>query len=240
MFRAVLVDDELKGRLALKKLLQLYCENVDIVGEADSVKSAQIAIEKLNPDLLFLDVNLQDGTGFDLLNVINYQSIKVIFVTAYDHFAIKAFRFSAIDYILKPIDPDILVAAVDKIKLLQPNENQIQILSKSKNEIDQIALVAQNGLICVKLVDIVRCEADSNYTVFYVLKGSKIVVSKSLKEYEELLENHNFFRVHKSHIINLKFVKEYDSVNSQVILLDSTKIEVARRRKEVFLELLKR
>lgn len=240
MFRAVLVDDELKGRLALKKLLQLYCENVDIVGEADSVKSAQIAIDKLNPDLLFLDINLQDGTGFDLLNVINYQSIKVIFVTAYDHFAIKAFRFSAIDYILKPIDPDILVAAVDKIKLLQPNENQIQILSKSKNEIDQIALVAQNGLICVKLVDIVRCEADSNYTVFYVLKGSKIVVSKSLKEYEELLENHNFFRVHKSHIINLKYVKEYDSVNSVVILLDSTKIEVARRRKEFFLELLKK
>jgi two-component system LytT family response regulator len=241
MYNALIVDDETKSRLTLSILLSKYCPSIKVIGEASTVEEGVEKIEKQDPDLLFLDVQLSDGTGFDILSRLKTVRGKIVFTTAFNQYAIQAFKFSAFDYLLKPIDPDQLISLAERLeKASNSNEmlQQMQVLSENKNQITKIALNSTHGVYYISIHDIIRCEADSNYTNFFLKDSTKIVVAKSLKEYEEMLSGINFFRVHKSHLVNLQFVKKYDNHTGKVILHDGFQVEVARRRKDALLTLL--
>lgn len=242
MLRAVIVDDEEHCRITLINAVKNYCPEISIVAEADSVNTAVIAINNFNPDLVFLDVQLNDGTGFDILQKINKISFKTIFVTGSEQYALKALKFSATDYLLKPVDADDLIEAVAKVATKDKIDEisfKLEALIANKNTIQKIALPSSDGIRLIKVEDIIRCEADSNYTYFYTVSKEKIVVTRTLKEYDELLSPMNFFRVHQSHLINIAHVTRYiKGEGGSVIMNDNTEIEVARRRKEEFLEAL--
>ena len=243
MLTAVIVDDESKSRVTLATLLEKYCDHVSIVAQAANIPDAVNAITTFQPDIIFLDIQLQEGNGFDILNQLTNNRSSVIFTTAYDEYAVKAFRFSAVDYLLKPIDPDQLVAAVNKVKSQPKDQNEninLSVLTENFASTDKkIVIHSHQGLETIKVTDISRCEADSNYTTIYNKNGQKIVATKSLREYEELLVDFHFFRVHKSHLINLAYVKSCDFNNSLLTLDDDTVVEIARRRKEALVQLLK-
>ena len=252
--RAVIIDDETNAREALTNLLRLICPEVDICGEA---KNAELGIEIINkekPNLIFLDIQMPGKTGFDLLASFDKIDFGVIFTTAYQEYAIRAFRFSAIDYLLKPVDPDELQAAVEKVnvQIAGVNPAQIEILQqqldstqslkliqRKRNDHQRIALPTAEGIHFVEMTDIVQCESLGSYTKFHLVKGQPIVVSRLLKEYEEILDNYYFFRVHQSSIINLEHIKRYvKGDGGQVWMSNNTEIEVSRRRKDEFLFLL--
>ncbi len=240
--RAIVVDDESGARSYLVNLLENYIKDIEIVGEADGVENGKKLIAEKKPDLLFLDVQMQDGTGFDLLAGIDRSNLQVIFVSAHDYFAITAIKFSAVDYLVKPVEPIELQKAVEKIrqqKSLTEVQKKLDLLLSNVNKIEKIALPSLNGIEFVKLDDIVRCEAESNYTVFYLINGEKIVVSKTLKDYEDILSRNNFFRIHKSVIINIKYLKKYiKGDGGTVIMEDGSELVVSRRRKDDFLNAL--
>ena len=240
--RAIVVDDEAGARGALINLLRNYFEDIEIIGEADGVESGKKVITEKKPDLLFLDVQMQDGTGFDLLAGIDRSNLQVIFVSAHDYFAITAIKVSAVDYLVKPVEPVELQKAIDKIrqqKSLTEVQKKLDLLLTNVNKIEKIALPSLNGIEFVKLDDIVRCEAESNYTVFYLINGDKVTVSKTLKDYEDILSQNNFFRIHKSVIINIKYLKKYiKGDGGSVIMEDGSELLVSRRRKDDFLEAL--
>ena len=240
--RAVIIDDEKRARNYLKGILDDQFKNIDIVGEADGVEAGVALIERVLPELIFLDVQMQDGTGFDLLAKIDRSRFHVVFISAYDRFAITAIKFSAVDYLLKPVEAIDLGLALDKVKktkLTDQVQNKLDLLLNNVNKIEKIALPSLNGIEFVRIENIVRCESDNNYTNFYLTSGEKIVVSKTLKEFEEMLENKGFFRTHKSHIINLAFLKKYIKGEGGIAVMeDKSEIVVSRRRKEEFLEVL--
>ncbi|GAB4008767.1 response regulator transcription factor [Spirosoma sp. KCTC 42546] len=252
--RAVLIDDETNAREALTNLLRILCPEVTIVGEAKNADLGIELIKKEKPNLVFLDIQMPGKTGFDLLASFEKVDFGVIFTTAYQEFAIRAFRFSAIDYLLKPIDPDELQSAVEKFKsqVAGVNPQQLQILQehldstqsprlieRKKNDNQRIALPTAEGIHFVQMTDIIQCESLGSYTKFHLVKGPAIVVSRLLKEYEEILDNYYFFRVHQSNIVNLEHIKRYvKGDGGQVWMSDNTEIEVSRRRKDEFLSLL--
>jgi len=241
---AGIIDDELNGRLAIANQIRKYCPQIEVIFQAEGVKEGIAYLQKKMPDVIFLDISMGDGSGFDLLNQIGAKLTSwVIFTTAYEEFAIKAFRYSAIDYLLKPIDPDLLTEAVNKISIYSHNQflqQKLSILEENKADFSTIALQTHSGLQYVKILDILRCEADSNYTTVFFNRTEKIVVSKSLGDFEDLLENKGFARVHKSHIINLKKVKNTDFANNNLVMEDNSIIEIARRRKEYLIAALKK
>jgi len=244
MFNTIIVDDESNARNALKKLLLVHCPEIHIVGEASNVSAGVAAIQEHSPDLVFLDVQMPDGTGFDLLQQLPEVKFKVIFASAYDRFAIQAFRFSAIDYLQKPIEPQNLIEACAKLKqpvsFLELNK-KLEVLLSNRNSFEKIALPTFEGIIFVKITDITWCESDNNYTNFYLKDGRKILVSKTLKEYDEMLTPFRFFRIHKSHMINLAYLERYrKGEGGSVIMEDGTELEVSRRRKEDFMQALQR
>ena len=240
--RAVIVDDESGARSTLISLIKKYFEDIEIVGEGESVDSGKRIIAETRPDLLFLDVQMQDGTGFDLLGGIDRSNLQVIFVSAHDYFAITAIKFSAVDYLVKPVEPIELQKAIDKIrqqKSLFEVQQKLDLLLSNVNRIEKIALPSLTGIEFVRIDQIVRCQAENNYTVFYLLNGENILVSKTLKEYEDILCANGFFRIHKSIIINMKFVKKYvKGDGGSVIMEDGSEVFVSRRRKDDFLEAL--
>ena len=242
MLKTIIVDDENKGRQTLKQLLLLLNAPVEIIAEATNVKEAVQLIQDNQPELVFLDIQLTDGTGFNVLEQITFKNFQLIFITAHEEFALKAFRYSAIDYITKPIDPDILDAALKKV--LSHNqqfslEKKLEALLQNKQKIHKLALPSTNGIQLAKTQDIVRCEASNNYTLFYLADGKKIMVTKTLKEYEELLMQDGFFRVHQSHLINLDFVSGYlKQDGGYVQMTDGSQIEISRRKKDAFLTLI--
>ncbi|MCD4789227.1 MAG: LytTR family DNA-binding domain-containing protein [Bacteroidales bacterium] len=243
MFEALIIDDESKARNALKNLLNKHCENIHVVDEADCVKAGVEKIQNLNPDVVFLDVQMPDGTGFDLLEQLPEINFKIIFVSAYDKFAIQAFKFSAIDYILKPVEPEQLIEACSRLseddKYSEINK-KLEVLLTNRNSFEKITLPTIDGIIFVKIKEITRCESDNNYTNIFLNNGEKIIVSKTLKEYDEMLSPFNFFRIHKSHLINLKYLERYKKgEGGYVIMEDGAELEVSRRRKEDFLAALK-
>jgi two-component system LytT family response regulator len=243
MFTAIIVDDESKSRLTLATLLEKYCTNINVVAEASNIPAAIEAIQYHKPAIIFLDIQLQDGNGFDLLNQLGKIQSNIIFTTAYDEYAVKAFRFSAIDYLLKPIDPDQLTAAIKKVSHVSSPANaqlKLETFTENFNSTDKkIIIHSHQGLYTIKVADIARCEADSNYTTIFNKNGQRIVTTKSLREYEELLLDYEFFRVHKSHLINLSYIKSCDFTNNTITLDDNSTVEIARRRKESLLQLLK-
>ena len=242
MIKAIIIDDEQKARETLSDSLSLYCTNIDVIAEADGVKTGLVVIKENNPDVVFLDIMMTDGSGFDLLELIPTINFEIIFVTAYDKFAVKAFEFSAVDYILKPIKPQQLIRAVGKLKKSEGFETinkKLEVLLNNKNNLEKIALPSLDGLCFIKIEDIIRCESDGNYTTFYMNLGEKVIVTRLIKEYEEMLSPLTFYRIHKSHIINFKYIKKYiRGDGGSVIMNDGTKIEVSRRRKEGFVSAL--
>lgn len=240
--RVVIIDDEAGARNNLRTLIESRFPEIEVLGEADGVSTGQKLIETSRPDLAFLDVQMQDGTGFDLLAGLTRDDLQVVFVSAHDHFAITAIKFSAIDYLLKPVEEEELRVTLEKIRQYREGNDikmKLELLLGNLHRVDKIALPSFQGIEFVRLDDIIRCESDNNYTVFYLTGGTKILVSKTLREYEDMLEARGFFRTHKSHLINLKYLKKYiKGEGGSVILDDGSEVLVSRRRKEDFLRML--
>lgn len=247
MIRTIVIDDENKARETIVNMLGMYCKEVEVIAEASDVQSGYDAIRKHQPDLILLDIKMPDGTGFDLLRKFLNVDFNVIFITAYEEFAIRAFKFSALDYLLKPIDPDELMSAVNKAQDKMKSEDltlKIQTLFENvdhlSNREKKIVLKTSSNVHVVNLYDIVRCQSDKNYTHFFTVEGEKIVVSKTLKEYDELLRSFGFFRVHQSHLINLSFVKRFDkSEGGFLVMKDDSKVPVSFRKKDDLMKLFK-
>ncbi|MCB0497269.1 MAG: response regulator transcription factor [Cyclobacteriaceae bacterium] len=245
MIRALLIDDEKPFIATLRKLLD-GVSDVVVVGEARSVASGLSQIDELEPDLIFLDVEMEDGTGFDLLKKISRRDFRVIFVTAYDHYAVEAFRFSAIDYLLKPIISTDLYTALEKVREAAGREkinyqlsvlmDNIHQLSKEKKK---IVLKELDTLHVVQLDEILWCNADGSYSVFYLTGNRKIMVSSHLKEFEDILTPNGFFRIHRSHLVNLNKVKKFSKTDGGTILLEeNVSLPVSVRKRERLAEML--
>lgn len=240
---AILIDDEPKARETLDAMLKRYCKNVKIIGTAENVESGIKLLKEKTPDVLFLDIQMPDGTGFNLLQQLEKRDFDVIFTTAFDQFAIKAIKFSALDYLLKPIDPEELIDAVDKVinnqKEKKENLNVLLENVEDGKEPDKIVLSTSEGMHIIELQNIIRCQADDYYTLYFLNDGKKIMVSKTLKESEKLLDSSNFIRPHKSHLVNISYIKTYvKSDGGYLILADGTQIPVARRKKDVVMNVL--
>ena len=240
--KAVVIDDELNCRISLKNNLEAFCEGIVLAGMADSVASGITLIEQEAPDLVFLDINMGDGTGFDLLNAFKTIHFKIIFTTAFDNYAIKAFQYAAIHYLLKPIAPLDLQQALNRAKetITYSNETTANLKEIYENQsFDKITLNAGNTLQNVLLSDVVYIEADSNYSRFHLKDQSKILVSKTLKEYESLLPSNMFMRIHRSHIVNLHCIDKFNSKSLSLILFGGIKLAVSRRMRPEFLQRMK-
>ena len=250
MITAILIDDDINLRNGMKGLLSLYAPEITIIGEADSVASGVEAIEKLNPQVVFLDIQLNDGTGFDILEKLATRNGKttshIVFITAHEQYAIKAFRFSALDFLLKPVDPDELKKVIEKIKsVLEKSDNYAHIdlllenIRKKVDNFKRIALSNSDGIHLFEISDIIRCESEDNYTKFFIRNSKPILISKTLKDYEEMLTEHGFVRVHQSHLINLAFLKSYiKKEGGYVIMADNSTIPISQRKKEQLQEIL--
>lgn len=234
--KSIIIDDEEKSRQTLGNFLKKYCPEILIDGEADGVESGLQLISKVKPEVVFLDIQMKDGTGFDLLEKVMPIEFKVIFVTAYDQYALRAFKFSAVDYVLKPLDPSKLIEAVRKLKQdnqLEQLKRKIEVMLSNTNGFKKLALPSIDGLIMVKIKDIVRCESESNYTHFFMKSGDTFLSTKTLKEYDQMLTATGFYRIHQSHLINLGYVSRYlKGEGGTIILDDKTQLDVARRRKD--------
>jgi two-component system LytT family response regulator len=247
VIQAVIVEDELSSRNNLKNLLAHYAKDIEIVGEAESIDDAVITFKGLakQPDVAFLDINLSDGLVFSLLNKLRPFQFEIIFVTAFEEYAVKACEYSSIGYILKPIDPDALKEAIDRIPKNGKNqiEKRLEIFNShynNPNVFSKMSIAAVDGIYFVNITDIIRFEAEDNYTHIFLQTGEKITASKTIKAYEELLASYNFYRVHKRHVINLNCMKKYLKGDGNIVIMeDDTHIEVSRRRRASFLEKLR-
>jgi two-component system LytT family response regulator len=244
MIRAIIVDDEPQFRENLLDIIRIHAKDIEVVAVAGSVAEAVAQIQLLKPQLLFLDVHLTDGLGFEVLEQVNYRDFRIIFTTAHDNYAITAFRFNAIDYILKPVDAELVKEAIDRVRK-QPlyssanDERYKDLLNKNQFDRKKIALPTLEGITMLNIQDIIRCASDGSYTTFFTVSGRKIVVSRSIKEYDELLSPSNFFRVHQSHLVNLNFVEQFlREDGGTLIMTDGSRIEVSRRRKEQLIQLI--
>ena len=239
--RAVVVDDIKKFRDNLIQDLNEFCPDVEVVGTADGVVSAAKIIKSKAPDVVFLDIQINQGTAFDLLGLLGDVDFKIIFTTASDEYAIKAFKLSAIDYLLKPIDIDELKSSVDKVKFI--NNDDYQLLTSNIKEEERshkrLALHSQDKIEIVEIGNIIRCESNVNYTRFYFADGSKMLVTKTLKEYDGMLSEFGFYRVHQSHLINIDHLKEYVKIDGGYLkMLDGSSVPISTRKKSSVLKLL--
>ena len=244
MLRTIIIDDEAHVRESMAEMLKIHCPDVKVVGQAEGVKTGVKSILRHHPDLILLDIKMKDGTGFDLLEQIENIDFKIIFITAYDQFAIKAIKFSALDYLLKPIDSVELQEAINKAESITEKEvnTQLSTLASNLQTDDQskkrVILKTFDNIYLVKVRDIVYAESDSGYSSIYLESGEKVIVSKSLKHYHELLGDSGFYRVHKSFLINLEHIQRFEKADGgYVILAGDAKVPVASRKREELLEL---
>lgn len=246
MIRTVLVDDETDSIRVLQRLLENYCPQVSIAGTAGGVETALPLIREAKPDLVLLDIEMAQGNAFDLLNQLQPIRFKVIFVTAFDNYAIRAFKYSAVDYLLKPVDIDDLVRAINRIGE-KPDEHavvqQMKTLLENVGVLhlpqQKMAIPTITGFIFVTVQDIIRFEAKGNYTSVYLSNGDSILATRTIKDYEEILPETIFYRIHNSHIINLSHIKKYQKGRGGVVEMeDGSSIEVASRRRDEFLNRL--
>lgn len=239
--RSIIVDDEHGCREAMSALIARYCPSVEVVGMADSAADGASLIREARPDLVLLDIEMPYGDGFQLLEMVRGVECGVIFTTAFDHYAIRAIRTCALDYLLKPIVADELVAAVERaerelaVKRSRRLEALIENISAREIAATRIALPTADDVLFVQIRDIIRCEAAGNYTVIHLRGGESPMVSRTLKEYETLLADAGFFRAHNSHLINLAEVKRYLKGDGVVVMQDGSEITVSRRKKEELL-----
>lgn len=246
MIKAVIIDDESCFREMIQMLLEDYFPDVEIAAQADNVEDAVDTIETHRPDLVFLDIEIKGGTGFHVLQKLKNRDFKLIFITAFNEFAIQAIKFSAIDYILKPINEFEFKAGVERaIQEIEKFENSGSLdllLNNFRNNTDKkLVLRTSQDLHVVNIGDLVHCVADNAYTTFYLDSGEKIMVSKGIGEYAELLASFGFVRPHQSHLVNLDYIKKLDKTDGGFLILkDKTEIPVSSRQKPLLIEFLKK
>lgn len=238
MIKAVIIDDIAEAIEVLKNDLENYCVNIEVIGSADGVVSGAKLIKELQPDLVFLDIQMKDGSGFDLLEILPNLNFKLIFTTASDEYAVKAFKFSAVDYLLKPIDPDELMDAVSRVESQEKATHRIDLLKENFVKTKRIALNTLDKIHIVNVEDILRCESNINYTQFYFADGTKLLVTKTLKEFDSLLSENGFIRIHQSHLINAKYIKEFLKSAGDIVMKDGTKVPVSTRKKQVLMDMI--
>jgi two-component system, LytTR family, response regulator len=238
----IIIDDEPKNIRLLQNMLDIHCPQIKVIITSTEAKNGMLLIDEMLPQLVFLDVEMPHMNGFDVLKKLEPINFEVIFVTAYSHYAIEAFEHHATGYITKPINSEKLIAsvntAVKRIEEKNINKNLFSLLEQNTRQSapDKIPLSTSNGLVFVKIADILYCESSGNYTHFYLSDGKKIIVSRQLGEYEKLLPENNFIRIHDKYIINLVYIKEYiKGSGGEVVLENGKEIPVATRRKEDFL-----
>lgn len=243
MLRSIIIDDEFKSREVLKSLLEKFCENVEVLATCHNGDEAIAAIEAHKPDVIFLDIQMQRETGFDILQRLDKIDFEIVFTTAYSEFAIKAFNFSAIDYLLKPIDIEMLRKAVEKTRKRIVGSISQRVAQLAENikgnsfKNSRLAIPSTDGLVFVTVDEIIYCEASGNYTNIYLEDSRKFIVSRTLKEYEDLLEDQDFFRIHNSHLINLNSIKKYiRGDGGQVVMKNDKTLDVSKTKKKGFLD----
>ena len=243
MLRTVIIEDEEQLRQALQQMLATIRADVQVIGEAGDIQSGKSLIEKSAPDLIFLDIQLPDGTGFDLLESFPMINFKVIFVTGYMEYAIKGYKFGAIDYILKPFDDEDLAYAINRAHDTIRFEEKLKFKAlaesfSSNGKTGRLVLKTSDQVHLVAIDHVIRIEADGNYSTFFLDHGRKVIVSRSIKDYEEMLIDKGFHRIHKSHIINIAQVSYFDKADGgDVIMSDGSKVPVASRKREMLLDL---
>ncbi|MEO6882667.1 MAG: LytTR family DNA-binding domain-containing protein [Bacteroidia bacterium] len=241
---ALIVDDEDLGRSALAHLIKKHCPEITSIVEAKSVKESLEILKKTHVDVVFLDIEMPGGSGFSLLEKLENYTFSVIFTTAYNQYAIRAFKFSAVDYLLKPIDADELKNAIKKIEKKtdskQLNESVKYLLNTYNLPIvSKIALPTQIGLEFIEIKNIIRCEADGKYTICILTSGKKIISTRSLKDFEELLVPNNFFRIHHAHLVNLEHIKNYfKGDGGYIVMSNGDNVTISKRKKDAFLKKL--
>lgn len=246
--KAVVIEDEINVREGFIKMLNAFCPEVTVVATAENVEKGIELVNRQTFDLLFLDINLPDGSGFDLMHRVQNRDFKLIFVTAYDKYAIDAFKLSAVDYLLKPVSPDLLNKAIQKVKdVTQKAVNQAQLevlntnLLRQVDQTNKIVLRDQDSLHLIQVKDIVYCRAEGSYTTFVLTNGTKIMTSLNLKEYENLLLPYNFVRSHHSYLINLNQVVEVKKNDGgSLIMTDKSQLPISARKRAMILEEIKR
>ncbi len=241
VLKSILIEDEVSSLNTLQNLIENYCDGVEVVATARNIEDAVIVINKHNPDLLFLDIEMPKHNGFKIFDFFPNPSFNVIFTTAYANFALKAIKMSAVDYLLKPINLMELKEAIAKVQLINKHKhNQERFLSLQqnlKNNYQKLVLPTNSGYSFVELPDLVRCEAQRNYTMFYLTSGEKILVCKTLKLYSDMLEDFNFFRISRSHLVNLNHIKKFGRQKSPTITLsDGLVLSVSLYKKNEFIQ----
>lgn len=244
MRKALIIDDENRTRELIAKMIDSFGFDLETFPIGENVQSGIAAIESIKPDIVFLDIQMPDGTGFDVLKSIKHKDFEVVFITAHEEFAIKAIKFSALDYLLKPIDPTELREATEKaLKAIEEKRDEQQFEALQNNiqpsQKKRLVLKTQESVHVVELEEIIRCEADRNYTSFFLTGGKKILVSKTLKDYEILLSSFHFLRVQQSHLINLNFVDRYDKGNGgSVVMKDGSQVPLSPAKRDIFFKIL--
>jgi len=245
MIKTIILEDEAKSRSSLRKKLTEFCPEIHIVAEGENGREGIALIEKHKPQLIFLDIEMPELNGFEMLNAIEEKNFHVVFTTAYDQYAIKAIKYAAFDYLLKPVDIEELKSAVaraagiDTINMNKQVELLQQNIQHPKKQLNKLAIPTLEGLLFYDINDIIQLEANSNYTNIFFVNNTKIIASKTLKEFEELLPSDIFFRTHHSHLINLNYIKRYiKGDGGQIELQNGSYVDVSRRKKEEFLKVI--
>ncbi len=234
---AIIVEDMPQAAQVLQKDLETHCPDVEVIGTAHSIVAAAKLLNQVDPDLIFLDILLGDGTGFDLLEILPNLRARIVFVTASDEFAIRAFRYAAVDYLLKPVEPGQLTEAVRRARIQLPGADEsIHLLKETIRRPEtlpnRISLASQERILVVEIEEIVRCEADGNNTRFVLSSSEKVFVTKTLKQYEQLLEQHGFLRIHQSHLVNARYIQEFVKRDGGYIRMKNSDIVPVSVRKK--------
>lgn len=244
MKRIAIIDDEADARQLLRSMITTLCPDVEICGEADSVESAYVLLRQTQPHAVLLDISLEAENSFDLLDKFQQPDFQIIFTTAHDEFALKAFRYHALDYLLKPINPVELAQTIDRIKegasSNYPARVKNLLESTRSGQLNKITLHSQEGMVFLRLDQLIRIESEGSYSTFYLLNQERHVVSRPMREFEELLPKELFFKLHQSHLINLSFVKKIlREEGGYALMEEGCKVPIARRRKDEFLEAMR-
>jgi len=244
MIKAIIIDDEQDARDGLQLMVEKFCPGVSVIALCETPEIGIAKIQELQPDLIFLDIQMPQLSGFDLLEKIEIINFEVIFVTAFDKYAIKAIKFSALDYLLKPVEVDDLVSAVQRVKERQRNKTShfkslLSNIKQNSQKLERLAIPSDNEIILQQITDIIYCEADSNYTILHLVDDKKITVSKTLKEFEIILPKSDFCRIHHATLVNLNHITKYVKGNGGYVLVTGRRhLDVSRRKKDAFIQAL--
>ncbi len=239
----LIIDDEPKGRNLLNELVKRYCPDVEVLGLAQSATEAIALIRQYNPDFIFLDIQMPEINGFQMIELMGHIDFEIVFVTAYNEFAVKAYKYAAFDYLLKPIDPDELNKTIERLKMKRQQvglQERLSLLMKTLEEPkklpSKITVSNSDGISVLNISEIVYMEADGPYTTFFMANNSKLISSHNLKEYEDMLSEHGFFRSHHSFLLNLNHITKYLKSDGYALMSNGKHVEVSKRRKDEFVQ----